>query len=172
MVIKISIYYLIVYIWLYLREKKTISWNTKFLHHQQYINIKKVSNDWLIFRFGRRWTLVFHYILGGILCMSTAAVPLGNWSLGALCFSTGDFQIIPLRSFISNYFLKKSKFSDERVSFYFLFVSLFYLSLTTHFFFFFSRSVIIHENLNSFVLRTIVHFSSICSFFNCIISHL
>ncbi|XP_023336870.1 solute carrier family 22 member 8 [Eurytemora carolleeae] len=34
----------------------------------------------LLNRFGRRWTLVFHYILGGILCMSTAAVPLGVYT--------------------------------------------------------------------------------------------
>ena len=31
-------------------------------------------------RYGRRWNLVGHYLVGGLLCMATAAVPLGRFS--------------------------------------------------------------------------------------------
>ena len=34
----------------------------------------------LFTRYGRRWNLVGHYLVGGLLCMATAAVPLGKFS--------------------------------------------------------------------------------------------
>ena len=36
------------------------------------------KND--LFRFGRRPMIVLHYVLGGLLCMATAAVPLGKFA--------------------------------------------------------------------------------------------